>query len=145
MLPVPRNPQDEPPLSYNRFSAVFPEAGLPAWPGVLVIVYIASIRASAKIVEVNALESNTTADEVFSFDGNDSDDGGIATPESPVDDQQTEIIFEFASTREWFEVGTQVLVTPGGGPSLTGQPEQREVGSAGLDGYVGKITQALVC
>ncbi len=145
MLPVPRNPQDEPPLSYSRFSAVFPEAGLPAWPGVLVIVYIASIRASAKIVEVKALELATTADEVFSFDGNGSDDGGVATPESPVDDQQTEIIFEFASTREWFEVGTQVLITPGGGPSLTGQPEQREVGSAGLDGYVGKITQALVC
>ena len=145
MLPIPRNPRVGPPPCFNRFSAVFPEAGLPAWPGVLVIVYIASIRASAKIVEVKALETANAADEVFSFDDNDSDDRDIATPNSPADSQQTEITFEFASTREWVEVGTQVLITPGGGPSLTGQPEQREVGSAGLDGYVGNITQALVC
>lgn len=144
MLPAPKNSREGPLPSYSRFSAVFQKAGLPAWPGVLVIVYIASIRVSAKIVEVKALELVTTADEVFSFDDNDSDGGGIATPETPVDNQQTEIIFEFASTREWFQVGTQVLITPGGGPSLTGQPEQREVGSAGLDGYVGKITQAFV-
>lgn len=145
MLPSPKDSQEDPPQSYSRFSAVFQEASLPAWPGVLVIVYTASIRASARIIKVKALESATTAEDVFSFDDTSSEGGDIAYPDGFVDDQQTEITFEFASTQEWVEVGTQVLVTPGGGPSLTGQPEQREVGSAGLDGYVGKITQALVC
>ena len=137
--------EDHIPPSYCRFSAVFQEAGLPAWPGVLVIVYIASIRASAKISEVRALEKEAAADDIFCFDDNSSDENGTATSGSLADNQQTEITFEFANTREWFELGTQVLVTPGGSPSLTGQPEQREVGSAGLDGYVGKITHATVC
>ena len=145
LLPLPKNPQEGPPPSYNRFSAAFQEAGLPAWPGVLVIVYIASIRASAKIIEVRALETETAVDEVFRFDDNEGNDSGIATSGSSLDNQQTEITFEFANTHEWFEIGSQVLVTPGGGPSLTGQPEQREAGSAGLDGYVGKIVQASVC
>ena len=131
--------------SYNRFTAIFQQAGLPAWPGVLVTVYIASIRASAKIIEVRAVESEPAADEVFHFDENEGDQDGTAISEILMSSQQTEITFEFATTREWLEVGTQVLVTPGGGPSLTGQPEQKEVGSAGLDGYVGKITLATVC
>ena len=141
MLPSRNFLADEAPSSYYRFSAVFQEAGLPAWPGVLVVVYIASIRASAKISEVRALEVEAIADDIFYLDDNGSDEGSIVTP---MHNQQTEITFEFVNTREWFEVGTQVLVTPGGSPSLTGQPEQREVGSAGLDGYVGKITQATV-
>ena len=142
MLPVPSDAADAAPKSYHRFSAVFQEAGLPAWPGVLVIVYTASIRASAKIVEVKALETGSTLDGLLQYDGIDGNDSDIATPGSSGDSQQTEITFEFATTQEWLEIGTQILVTPGGGPSLTGQPEQREVGSAGLDGYVGTITRA---
>lgn len=144
MQRTPNYTQASPPPSYSRFSATFQEAGLPAWPGVLVIVYIASIRASAKILEVRALEAATTVDNVLDLNGNNSDDGGTATPESPMDDQQTEINFELVNSQEWFEIGTQILVTPGGGPSLTGQPEQREIGSAGLDGYVGWINHVLV-
>ena len=141
-----RSTDNSTPPSYNRLSAVFQEAGLPAWPGVLVIVYIASIRASAKILEVRALESEITLDEVFRFDDNLSEDNNTSSSErsteSPTVDQQTEITFQFTSTQEWIEIGTPVLVTPGGGPSLTGQPEQREIGSAGLEGYVGRIVQA---
>lgn len=137
-----RDPQTTNLPSHQRFSAVFQEAGLPAWPGILVIVYIASIRASAKIVNVKALEAPSPEDEVFKIDDVDLDDSDDAdVPESPVDTQRTEITFEFASSPEWIEPGTQVLVTPGGSPSLTGQPEQRDISSAGLDGYVGKITQ----
>ncbi|KAL2044849.1 hypothetical protein N7G274_002624 [Stereocaulon virgatum] len=139
--------ETRPSPAYSRFTAVFPQASLPAWPGVLVIVYIASIRASAKIVQVKAVEeSNTiTADEVFDFDDNRSDvTHSSFAPNSPTDNHSTEITFEFASFREWIEVGTQVLVTPGGGPSLTGQPEQKDVSSAGLDGYVGTIKLAMV-
>ena len=132
------------PSVYSRFSALFPEPSLPAWPGVLVVVYIASVRAVAKIVEVTALGSPSTNDEVFNFDDNVSDSSHNLILESPTNEQHTEVTFEFTNTREWIEVGTQVLVTPGGGPSLTGQPEQRDTGSAGLDGYVGTITSAIV-
>ena len=132
------------PSVYSRFSALFPEPSLPAWPGVLVVVYIASVRAVAKIVDVTALESPNTNDEVFNFDDNVSDSSHSPIFESPTNHQHTGVTFEFMTTREWIEVGTQVLVTPGGGPSLTGQPEQRDTGSAGLDGYVGTITSAIV-
>lgn len=132
------------PSAYSRFSALFPEPSLPAWPGVLVVVYMASVRAVAKIVEVTALEASNTKEEGFDSNNNVTDRSDNLILESPTNDQHTEIAFEFTTTRAWIEVGTQVLVTPGGGPSLTGQPEQRDIGSAGLDGYVGTITSALV-
>ena len=132
------------PSVYSRFSALFPEPSLPAWPGVLVVVYMASVRAVAKIVEVTALEASSTNDEVFNLNDDVTDRSDHPILESPINDQHTEIAFELTNTRVWIEVGTQVLVTPGGGPSLTGQPEQRDISSAGLDGYVGTITSALV-
>ena len=144
MIRVEKDPKAEIPSVYSRFSALFPEPSLPAWPGVLVVVYIASVRAVAKIVEVTALGSPSTNDEVFNFDDNVGDSSHNPILESPTNEQHTEVTFEFTTTREWIEVGTQVLVTPGGGPSLTGQPEQRDTGSAGLDGYVGTITSAIV-
>ncbi len=145
LLPTLKHTSNGPPLAYTRVTAVFQEASLPAWPGVLVVVYIASIRASAKIIEVRALETDPTTHEVFQFDDDDSDSGAIATSESIGGNQHTEITFEFATSQEWFEIGGQILVTPGGGLSLTGQLEQKDVGNAGLDGYVGKISQAAVC
>ena len=130
--------KNEPCPAFSRFTAVFPQPSLPAWPAVLVIVYIASIRATAKIVEVKALGTTPVTEELFRFD-----DSSSTTSSQSADNQQTEITFEFVASREWIEKGTQVLVTPGGGPSLTNQPEQKEPGSAGLDGYVGLITQAI--
>ena len=144
MIRAEKDPKAGLPSVYSRFSALFPEPSLPAWPGVLVVVYIASVRAVAKIVEVTALGSPSTNDEVFDFDDNVSDSSHNIILESPTNEQHTEVTFEFTTTREWIEVGTQVLVTPGGGPSLTGQPEQRDTGSAGLDGYVGTVTSAIV-
>ena len=141
MICAPRNPQGPPP-AYSRFTAVFPQPSLPAWPAVLVVVYIASIRASAKIVEVKALGTTPTTEDIFDFDDNRNNHSSTATSQD-LGNQRTEITFEFVSSQEWIEIGTRVLVTPGGGPSLTNQPEQREPGSAGLDGYVGMITQAV--
>ncbi len=141
MISAPRNPLATLP-AYSRFTAVFPQPSLPAWPAVLVVVYIASIRASAKIVEVKALAGTPTTEDIFDFDDN-SDNHSSTETSNNLDNQQTEITFEFMTSQEWIEIGTQVLVTPGGGPSLTNQPEQREPGSAGLDGYVGVITQAV--
>ena len=141
MISAPRNAQAGPPPAYSRFTAVFPHPSLPAWPAVLVVVYIASIRASAKIVEVKALGATPCSEDIFDFDENGNSHSSTEISQG-LDNQQTEITFEFVSSQEWIEMGTQVLVTPGGGPSLTNQPEQREPGSAGLDGYVGLITQA---
>lgn len=141
MISAPRNPLATPP-AYSRFTAVFPQPSLPAWPAVLVVVYIASIRASAKIVEVKALAGTPTTEDIFDFDDN-SDNHSSTAASNNLNNQQTEITFEFVTSQEWIEIATQVLVTPGGGPSLTNQPEQREPGSAGLDGYVGVITQAV--
>lgn len=142
MMSAPGSPQTGPPPVYSRFTAVFPQPSLPAWPAVLVVVYIASIRASAKIVEVKALETTPTAEDMFDFDDNSNSHSSTVMSQDS-GNQQTEITFEFVTSQEWIEIGTQVLVTPGGGPSLTNQPEQREQGSAGLDGYVGLITQAV--
>lgn len=142
MISAPRDRQTEPPPAYSRFTAVFPQPSLPAWPAVLVVVYIASIRASAKIVEVKALAATPTSEDIFDFDENSNKHSSGGTSQDS-GNQQTEITFEFVTSQEWIEMGTQVLVTPGGGPSLTNQPEQRESGSAGLDGYVGLITQAV--
>ena len=139
------DPKKEPYPAFSRFTAVFPQPSLPAWPAVLVIVYIASIRATAKIIEVKAVGTTPTTEDFFDFhdDENSSHRDGSVSSQS-ANDQQTEMTFEFVASREWIEIGTQVLVTPGGGPSLTNQPEQREPGSAGLDGYVGLITQAVL-
>lgn len=142
MISAQRGPQTGPPPAYSRFTAVFPQPSLPAWPAVLVVVYIASIRASAKIVEVKALAATPTGEDIFDFDDNSNGQSSTATSQDS-GNQQTEITFEFVTSQEWIEMGTQVLVTPGGGPSLTNQPEQREPSSAGLDGYVGLITQAV--
>lgn len=143
MVSAPMNPKNALSPAYSRFTAVFPQPSLPAWPAVLVIVYIASIRASAKIIEVKALGATPTTEDIFDFDDNSNNHSSTALSQSS-GNQQTEITFEFVTSQEWIEMGTQVLVTPGGGPSLTNQPEQREPGSAGLDGYVGLITQAMV-
>ena len=143
MVSAPMNPKNEPCLAFSRFTAVFPQPSLPAWPAVLVIIYIASIRATAKIVEVRALGATPTTEDSFDFDDRSSNHSSTPLSQS-ADNQQTEITFEFVTSQEWIEMGTQVLVTPGGGPSLTNQPEQREPRSAGLDGYVGLITQAMV-
>lgn len=143
MVSAPMSPKNGPFPAFSRFTAAFPQPSLPAWPGVLVIVYIASIRATAKIVQVKALGATPTVEDVFDFDSNSNGHSSTIATQS-TSNQQTEITFEFVASQEWVELGTQVLVTPGGGPSLTNQPEQREPGSAGLDGYVGLITQAMV-
>ena len=143
MMTAPKSSRAWLPSSYIRFSAIFQEPGLPAWPGVLVIIYTASLRTTAKIVELRAIETASFTDDVFSLDDDSESDRGSNMSEL-TKDQPTEITFEFVSSREWMELGTPVLVTPGGGPSLTGQPEQKESGSAGLDGYVGTITHAMV-
>ena len=104
-------------------------------PGSLVKVYIASIRASAKVLAVETSPHTLPTDEIFTFDDSGDSDlcidvelvGTTSTP------QEVVVTLEFQGPREWFEVGSQVLV----------MPERGNSGGVGLDGLVGKVTQAI--
>lgn len=51
--------------------------------------------------------------------------------------------FEFLTTREWIELGSQILVMPGGGVGLYSGSERGEKGVAGLEGFVGKVMEVV--
>ena len=117
--------------------------------GSAVVVYVASVRASAKVVAVAADDHRHSAarsggvkddDEDaafgFGFDGEDVDDfGGGAEGE----DDSTVVTLRFIASREFVELGAQALVIPGGGPGLYGGTERGEKGIAGLEGFVGRV------
>ena len=136
LMNASRNPKAWPPLSYRGFVALFDDSkAFPLLPGSLVVVYVASIRASAKVITVNSIAAQAASDELFLFDDSDSDVVESALRRSPNKPKQVEIKIHFVSSREWIELGSQVLVMHGGGPG--------DKGSVGLDGLVGRITQAL--
>ena len=51
------------------------------------------------------------------------------------------VTFSFDASKEFVLMGDQILVMPGGGPGLYGGHERGEKGIAGLEGFVGKITE----
>lgn len=137
------------PAVYRLFSAIFDDADSgPMIPRMQVTVYIASIKAAAKILTVQAQSEaepepeSSSSDEVFLSDNmnyNDKD-GVVATASKLV--LKKEVTFQFVSSREWVEIGTQVLVMPAGG-SGTGRSEGGDSAIASLEGFVGKITEAM--
>lgn len=135
-------PTDIRPPAYSRFTAIFKEPNTYVIPGSSVTVYTASIRASAKILDVKVPDELSGVDELFTFDDNASNSGSDAVGERGIGLEAIEITFQFSSSREWIEMGTQVLVTPASGLSMLSPPERGDVGSAGLDGFVGKIVSA---
>lgn len=116
-------------------------------PGSIVVVYIASIRASARVIKLTPREAgalrdvDALADEVDIFDlGDDEEDKG----EEPLifgKDGITDVQFELLTNREWIELASTVLVMPGGGGGLYFGSERGEKGIAGLEGYVGKVVE----
>lgn len=134
-----------PPLSYRGFVAVFNEGqGLSVFSGSLVIVYIGSIRASAKAITVKDVEFKSFSDDLSALDDTANNDDGAGSPVNPDRQEGTEIAFQFLSTREWFELESQVLVMLGGGPGLAVSLEHGNKGGVGLEGNVGRITRALI-
>ncbi|KAI9868732.1 MAG: hypothetical protein M1813_004583 [Trichoglossum hirsutum] len=132
----------EAPVSYGGFVAHFSEVEpVSVTVGALVVVYIASVRASARVVHLSrplphsALDAETG--DVFGFD---HDTGGEATADRS---SVTEVLFHFTSSREWVELGREVLVMPGGGPGLYGSSERGEKGVGGLEGFVGEIVEVM--
>lgn len=55
----------------------------------------------------------------------------------------TDLTFELITTREWIELGSQILVMPGGGHGLYYGSERGEKGVAGLEGFVGRVTEVV--
>ncbi|KAH8602759.1 hypothetical protein B0O99DRAFT_604212 [Bisporella sp. PMI_857] len=133
------------------FSACFDDGDINSVsPGSLVVVYIASVRATAKVLrlephaEIDRTSSVTTddADNVFGLDDVDEE------PPEPAplifgSDGITNVTFELLNNREWIELGSQVLVMPGGGLGLYSGSERGEKGIAGLEGFVGKVMEVV--
>ena len=106
--------------------------------GSAVVVYIASVRASSKVLSVAAERAEDPTlkthghDDAFGF-GFDDEVENSATEGAVI------ATFQFIASREFVEMGAKVLVMPGGGPGLFGGNERGAKGMAGLEGFVGRV------
>jgi GTPase len=116
-----------------------------------VVVYVASIRASARVVSARAPDSPQTSrrqsyvENTFEFD---EIRASLAEAETFGENERVAgaitaarliVTFAFNASKEFIRVGEQVLIMPGGGPGLYGGHERGERGVAGLEGFVGTI------
>ena len=147
------------PQATRSFTAEFKREDLESLAvGNHVVVYIASVRASAKVISAQAPESPLLIrQENSTYESNGHDPFSFTDNEMSVRDMESEIQTEkvagmitaptllvtlnFDASKEFIVVGDQVLVMPGGGPGLYGGLERGEKGIAGLEGFVGKITE----
>jgi hypothetical protein len=114
--------------------------------GNLVVVYIASVRASARVLTISPHSSHAppspdvgdNPDDVFSFDISIASDNLDADKSL---DGPMQITLQFLKYREWIEMGSQVLVMPGGGPGLYAGSERGVKKDPGLNGFVGKVLE----
>lgn len=117
--------------------------------GSLVVIYIASVRASARIIRLTPHDpvgeatqtSSEDTDDLFSLE----DTGKEIEPDSPIFGAYgvTDVTLELMNNREWIELGSQVLIMPGGGHGLYSGTERGEKGVAGLEGFVGKVIEVV--
>jgi GTPase len=118
-------------------------------PGSLVVVYIASIRSPARVVRLvphtstnGALQPVESGDDIFGLDDTSDKDEESDPPIFGVDGV-TDVTLELITNREWIELGSQLLIMPGGGHGLYHGSERGEKGVAGLEGFVGKIIEVV--
>lgn len=135
----------------SRFTASFDDVDVNSvTPGSLVVAYIASIRAAARVIRLvprasmdNIFQPELeTSDDVFDLDEVASKDEESKLPifsEQGVKD----VTLELVTNREWIELGSRVLIMPGGGHGLYHGSERGEKGVAGLEGFVGKIIEVV--
>ncbi|CAK3971613.1 Hypothetical predicted protein [Lecanosticta acicola] len=142
------------PLATRTFTAKFKRDDLESLAvGNHVVVYISSVRGSAKVVSARAPDSPQDARpladrgrsgsaESFSFDDFEGSlDGRGSKVAGTITDPELLVTLSFDFSKEFVTVGDRVLVMPGGGPGLYGGHERGERGLAGLDGFVGEITE----
>jgi hypothetical protein len=116
--------------------------------GMGVVVYLASVRASAKVLAGTVPDDDR---ETYQVESESDDDGFGFALDDVVSSQHTAktkndprllVTFQFITSREYVEDGSQVLIMPGGGPGLYGGHERGEKGVAGLGGFVGKVVRS---
>lgn len=144
------------PVATKTFVARFKREDLESLAvGNHVVVYVASVRASAKVVSARAPDSPVasrgspqrgSAQDPFDFDAGVSESDYDGTKEKisvagTITAESLLVTFSFDSSKEFVNVGDQVLVMPGGGPGLYAGHERGQKGIAGLDGFVGSITE----
>jgi hypothetical protein len=134
----------------SGFTASFDDGDINSvTPGSLIVVYIASIRASARVLRLmphtnNVLPSTELSemDDIFGL-SNSLREGQDPEPLVFGSDGVTNVTFELTNSREWIELGSQILVMPGGGHGLYYGSERGEKGIAGLEGFVGKVVEVV--
>ncbi|GAB7356999.1 hypothetical protein MBLNU459_g7830t1 [Dothideomycetes sp. NU459] len=125
--------------------------------GSQVVLHIASIRASARILSCRIPElGELVAEDVVSRVGPRSeqiyveeDDSLSATGREPstkpvagaITHQYLLVTLHFEAAKEYVELGSKILVMPGGGPGLYGGTERGEKGVGGLEGFVGRVVE----
>lgn len=138
------------PLSTRTFTAKFKREDLETLAvGNHVVVYISSVRASAKVVSARAPDSPvadrraSNGEEAFAFDEEEETlgDEHTARVAGAVTAPDLLVTLSFVASKEFVLTGDQVLVMPGGGPGLFGGNERGEKGLAGLEGFVGEIVE----
>ncbi|KAL8969989.1 MAG: hypothetical protein Q9183_001729 [Haloplaca sp. 2 TL-2023] len=147
--------------AYNGFIASFEASKSSKYhPGMFVIAYMASIRAPAQILHSQILQTDvstlTSSDVLGVTDAGvgggkkDVADGSNATENQAESDvkedalKRIKMTFQFTTYQEYFEAGTQVLVTPASpAGSLGATSEGGDKPTVGLEGLVGRIEQGL--
>lgn len=136
----------------SGFTASFEDGDINSvTPGSLVVVYIASIRATARILKLVPHINNDLAtadleeldDDVFGLSDSLEKEDQESEPLVFGSDGITDVAFELITNREWIELGSQVLVMPGGGHGLYYGSERGEKGIAGFEGFVGKVVEVV--
>lgn len=151
----------QPPQSCRAFVARFADEGVRGLiVGSLAVTYIASVRASAKVVAVaigdgeggdgkQQQRQQGREDEGFGFafdeegDSSSGGDGDNGRNGGEEEEESTLVTFQFVATREFIEVGAQVLVMEGGRRQREREVvEQRSERSVvGLEGFVGRVVE----
>ncbi|KAK3112288.1 hypothetical protein LTR53_011596 [Teratosphaeriaceae sp. CCFEE 6253] len=118
-----------------------------------VVIYVASVRASARVVSARAPDSpvieyqgkgqnGDAGHDAFSFDDvGEASNGAPVAVAGSVTAPDLLVTFRLDAAKEFIIVGDQILVMPGGGPGLYGGLERGEKGVAGLEGFVGVIVE----
>ncbi|KAI4200478.1 MAG: hypothetical protein LQ350_003926 [Teloschistes chrysophthalmus] len=113
----------------------------PFYPGMSVIAYVASVRAPAEVFNLHALPNGATSlaghgsSEASSTSGSDINVGTI---------YRFKMTLHFSTNREWFELGSQLLVMPASAADVsvsTGNKVDKT--SVGLEGVVGRVVRGL--
>lgn len=116
--------------------------------GMGAMVYVASVRASAKVVAgaipddqlENSVETLLPLESDGDFAFNFEDEESISkNSHSNTKVPRLHVTFQFTGAKEYLDTGALILVMPGGGPGLYGGHERGEKGVAGLEGFVGVI------